>query len=245
VIGHKNWIQDELCFQENKARSKPHTTYENYSKPPLQQSPLYSSYSLSKERRTHLLGVEDTSNTLANNSLILVGTSTASRNLGKNVIGSEHTSRPAGPAEVDVRVGHEVVEDVADGGEAGLVVGATGLGEDGLAAVGAEPAGELGEAGDVVRGGDAGGVGAWVVCWWGVWLAGFLGDDVVQTTVEEPAGGSWAVWSVPLRLRTWVRVLVDVEDKVGLASVEVGDLIQGSGRAVIDEHTSVGLFSVY
>jgi hypothetical protein len=41
-----------------------------------------------------------------------------------------------------------------------LVVGATGLGEDGLAAVGAEPAGELGEAGDVVRGGDAGGVGA-------------------------------------------------------------------------------------
>jgi hypothetical protein len=38
---------------------------------------------------------------------------------------------------------------------------------------------------------------------------------------------------------------VDVEDKVGLASVEVGDLVQGSGRAVIDEHTSVGLFSVY
>jgi hypothetical protein len=177
--------------KKQSKRSKPQT----YEKPP--QVTPFNNYQLSYPLKSNrLLGVEDTSNTLANNSLILVGTSTASGNLGKNVIGSKHTSRPAGPAKVDVRVGHEVVEDVADGGQARLVVGTTGLGEDGLATVGAEPAGKLGEAGNVVRGGDTGRVGSRVVR---------------------------------------VRVLVNVEDEVGLAAVKVGDLVQSSGRTIIDE----------
>ena len=150
----------------------------------------------------HLFAVEYTSNALADNRLILVGSSTAGRDLGKNVVGSEHTSRPASPAKVNVRVGHQVVEDVADGSQAGLVVGAAGLGEDGLTAVGAEPRGELGEAGDVGGGGNASRVGAAVVR---------------------------------------VRVLVDVENEVGLAAVEVGDLVEGSSRAIVDKVSSVSL----
>lgn len=38
-----------------------------------------------------------------------------------------------------------------------------------------------------------------------------------------------------------IGVLVNIEDKVGLASVKVGDLVQGSGRTVIDEVRSVRL----
>lgn len=104
----------------------------------------------------HLFGVEDTSNALGDNSLILVGASAASRNLRKNIVGSEHTSRPASPAKVDIRVGHEVVEDVTDGSKARLVVGTTGLGEHGLAVVAAEPSSELGETGNVGGRGNAG-----------------------------------------------------------------------------------------
>jgi hypothetical protein len=184
--------------KKQSKRSRDHTHTKNHHK-----SPHFNNYQLSYLLKSNrLLGVEDTSNTLANNSLILVGSSATSGNFGKNVIGSEHTSRPTGPAKVDVRVGHEVVEDVADGGQARLVVGTTGLGEDGLATVGAEPASELGETGNVVRGGDTGRVGARVV---------------------------------------GIGVLVNIEDKVGLASVKVGDLVQGSGRTVIDEVRSVRL----
>lgn len=112
--------------------------------------------------RLHLFAVEDTSNTLANNSLILVGSSTASWDLRKNVVCGKHTSRPASPAKVNVRVGHQVVENIANGSQARRIVGATGLGEDGLTAVGAQPRGELGETGNVAAGGDTGGGGTWI-----------------------------------------------------------------------------------
>ena len=111
-------------------------------------------------KAVRLFAVENATNTLANNSLILVVSSTASRNLGKHIISSKHTSRPTGPAKVDVRVGHQVVEDIADCSQAGLIVGTTGLGEDGLAVVAAEPGGKFGETGDVGGGGDAGVVGS-------------------------------------------------------------------------------------
>lgn len=149
---------------------------------------------------TRLFGVEDTGNALGDNGLILVGASTASGDLGKNIVGSKHTGRPTSPAEVDVRVGHEVVKHIADGSEARLVVGATGLGQQGLAAVAAEPRSELGEACNVGGRGNAG-----VVC-----------AAVVR-----------------------VRVLVNVEDEVGLAAVEVGDLVEGGSGAVVDKQRRV------
>lgn len=123
---------------------------------PLDIQPLLSL----SQNLLHLFAViKNTSNALANDSLILVGSSAASGNLRKNVVSGEHTSRPAGPAKVNVRVGHQVVEDIADGSQARRIVGATGLGEDGLTTVRAQPRGELGEASDVGGGGDAGGVG--------------------------------------------------------------------------------------
>jgi hypothetical protein len=34
---------------------------------------------------------------------------------------------------------------------------------------------------------------------------------------------------------------VDIEDKVGLAAVKVGDLVEGSSRTIVDEVNGVGL----
>lgn len=144
-------------------------------KPPRLNNPLAFCLIL------HLFRVEDTSNALGNNSLVLVGSSTASRNLRKNIVGSEHTSRPTSPAKVDVRVGHEVVENIADGSKARLVVRATGLGEHGLATVAAEPVGELGETGNVGAGGNAGGGGTAAV---GVGVLVDVEDEVGLAAVK-------------------------------------------------------------
>lgn len=147
----------------------------------------------------HLCLVELASNALGDNLPVSPAAAALDRSLGKLVASIELASRPAGPAKVDVRVLVKSVELLAQSGQAAGVVGATGLGEDGLALVGAEPGTEGVEGFDVVGG--AGGVGA-----------GAVG----------------------------VEVLVDVEDQVGGAAVEVGDFAEGGGGAVVDEGAGVG-----
>jgi hypothetical protein len=147
----------------------------------------------------HLCLVELASNALGDDLPVSPAAAALGRSLSKLVASIELASRPASPAKVDVRVLVKSIELLAEGGQAGSVVGATGLGEDGLALVGAEPGAEGVEGVDVVGG--AGSVGA-----------GAVG----------------------------VEVLVDVEDQVGGAAVEVGDLGQGGGGAVVDEGAGVG-----
>ena len=38
---------------------------------------------------------------------------------------------------------------------------------------------------------------------------------------------------------------MDVKDKVGLAAVEVGNLVEGSSRAIVDKVSGVGLEKAY
>jgi len=147
----------------------------------------------------HLSLVELASNALRDDLLVGPAAAALGGSLGELVAGVELAGRPAGPAEVDVRVLVEGVELLAQHGQAAGVVGTAGLGEDGLALVGAEPVAEGGEGGDVVGG--AGGVGA-----------GAVG----------------------------VEVLVNVEDQVVGGAVEVGDLVEGGGGAVVDEGAGVG-----
>jgi hypothetical protein len=147
----------------------------------------------------HLCLVELASNALGDDLPVSPAAAALGRSLSKLVASIELASRPASPAKVDVRVLVKSIELLAEGGQAGSVVGATGLGEDGLALVGAEPGAEGVEGVDVVGG--AGGVGA-----------GAVG----------------------------VEVLVDVEDQVGGAAVEVGDFAKGGGGAVVDEGAGVG-----
>ena len=147
----------------------------------------------------HLCLVELASNALGDDLPVGPAAAALDGGLGELVAGVELAGRPAGPAEVDVGVLVEGVELLAQHGQAAGVVGAAGLGEDGLALVGAEPLAEGVEGVDVVGG--AGGVGA-----------GAVG----------------------------VEVLVDVEDEVVGAAVEVGDLVESGGGAVVDEGAGVG-----
>jgi hypothetical protein len=147
----------------------------------------------------HLSLVELASNALGDDLPVSPAAAALDGSLSELVAGIELASRPAGPAEVDVRVLVEGIELLAQGGQAAGVVGTTGLGEDGLALVGAEPGAEGVESFDVIGG--AGGVGA-----------GAVG----------------------------VEVLVDVEDQVVGAAVEVGDLGKSGGGAVVDEGAGVG-----
>lgn len=147
----------------------------------------------------HLCLVELASNALGDDLPVGPAAAALDGSLGELVAGVELAGGPAGPAEVDVGVLVEGVELLAQHGQAAGVVGAAGLGEDGLALVGAEPLAEGVEGVDVVGG--AGGVGA-----------GAVG----------------------------VEVLVDVEDQVVGAAVEVGDLVKSGGGAVVDEGAGVG-----
>ena len=147
----------------------------------------------------HLCLVELASNALGDNLPVSPAAAALGRSLSKLVASIELASRPASPAKVDVRVLVKSIELLAQCGQAAGIVGATGLGEDGLALVGAEPLAEGVEGFNVVGG--AGGVGA-----------GAVG----------------------------VEVLVDVEDQVVGAAVEVGDLVEGGGGAVVDEGAGVG-----
>lgn len=164
--------------------------------------PMYASIQCSSTGTSscsNLSLVELASNALGDNLPVSPAAAALDRSLGELVASIELASRPASPAKVDVRVLVENIELLAQRGQAAGVVRAAGLGEDGLALVGAEPVAEGGEGGDVVGG--AGGVGA-----------GAVG----------------------------VEVLVDVEDQVGGAAVEVGDLVQGGGGAVVDQGAGVG-----
>ena len=138
----------------------------------------------------HLCLVELASNALGDDLPVGPAAAALDGSLGELVAGVELAGRPAGPAEVDVRVLVEGVELLAQHGQAAGVVGAAGLGEDGLTLVGAEPVAEGGEGGDVVGG--AGGVGAGAV---GVEVLVDVEDQVVGGAVEvgdlvEGGGGA-------------------------------------------------------
>jgi hypothetical protein len=120
--------------------------------------------------------VELASNALGDNVLVGPLAAAEGRGLGKLVAGVEHTSRPAGPAKVDVGVLVHGIELLAEGLQAASIAGATGLGEDGLALVLLEPRAESLEDSDVVGG--AGGVGA-----------GSVGVKVL-VHVEDEVGGA-------------------------------------------------------
>jgi hypothetical protein len=123
--------------------------------------------------------VELASNALGDNVLVGPLAAAEGRGLSKLVAGVEHTSRPAGPAKVDVGVLVHGIELLAEGLQAAGIAGATGLGEDGLALVLLEPRAESLEDCDVVGG--AGGVGAGSV---GVKVLVHIEDEVGGAAVK-------------------------------------------------------------
>jgi hypothetical protein len=102
--------------------------------------------------------VELASNALGDNVLVGPLAAAEGRGLSELVAGVEHTSRPAGPAEVDVGVLVHGIELLAESLQAAGLAGAASLGEDGLALVLLEPCTESLKDVDVVGG--ASGVGA-------------------------------------------------------------------------------------
>jgi hypothetical protein len=143
--------------------------------------------------------VELASNALSDDLLVSPAAAALGRHLRKLVRSSEHASRPAGPAKVDVRVLVHGIELLTKHSEAAGIVRATSLGEDGLALVGTEPSTESVEGVDVV-------------------------------------GGASGVSSGSVR----VEVLVDIEDQVGGAAIEVLDLGESGARTVGDVSGGVG-----
>lgn len=138
----------------------------------------YECKSLTPRRTRSFL--ELASNALGDERHISPAVAILRRHLAQLVAGGEHARGPASPAQVGVGILVEDVELLADGLQAAGVAGsAAGLGQDGLALVGAQPLAEVGEVADVVR--RAGRVCAGVV---GVEVAVHVEDQVRRAAVE-------------------------------------------------------------
>jgi hypothetical protein len=132
-----------------------------------------------KSRHDHL-PLELASNALSNKRNISPAVAVLGRHLSQLVGAAEHAGAPASPSKVNVRVVVEHIELLADGFQAARIGrSATGLGQDGLAIVLAQPVAESGERIGVVGG--AGGVGAAVV---GVEVLVHVEDEVCCAAVE-------------------------------------------------------------
>ena len=126
------------------------------------------------------LPLELASNALSNERHISPAVAILGRHLGQLIAAAEHTSTPASPSEVNVRVIVKHVQLFADGFQAARISSsATGLGQDCLALVLTQPVAKVSECIGVVGG--AGGVGAAIV---GVEVLVHVEDEVGCAAVE-------------------------------------------------------------
>ena len=210
----------EYCLHDTSSSSLAHADRRNFELPLL---------------------VELASNALGDNVLVGPLATAEGGGLSELVAAVEHTSRPASPAEVDVRVLVHGVELLAKSLQAAGIAGATSLGEHGLTLVLLEPRAKSLEHVDVVGG--ASGVGA-----------GSIGVQVLVDVEDEVGGAAVKVGDLGELIAgavgdesTGVSPLVTGEENLVLSGTGLADGGDGglnSGSPALDINVVLGGMSV-
>lgn len=167
-----------------------------------------------------LLASELSSNALGDDLLIGPAIAVLGRGHDKLVARIELASRPAGPTKVDVRVLVHRIELLAKSRQAAGIVAATGLRQNGLALVLAQPVAESVESLNVVR------------CASGVGTGSIFVEVLVH--VEDQVGG--AVVKVFHLLESSARAIVDESTGVGPLVSRKQDFVLGRAGLADGSH---------